>query len=521
MKLLKGLCVSIRSSAAIVVLGLSGAQGCASEPAGPAPLDAERRPVTFVPEAVNVGQGFADAVTVEDDRLVVPSSRRELANIEVGSIVAGNRSSLPVDSDANHNPLGFLRKVTGITTEGTRTVLATEKAQLVDWIADGDLDYSDVTSLLPEGDDDDDGSLRTQANKKKKTADELAAKEGGEGNGEADLASEAEGESSDPGAARLKASFKLTKAKFSFNAKFYGHVHTHKTLGVTRGADFDAGLKLKPTLTTEIELAVRLGAGEKAEDAIKLFEKSWKPLKKAIVIPLPGPVPATLTFEPEIKCSLSAKGAVSTKATATIGTEAEFGVKGNVDLPLSYNAHEHHVLPTKLTTTFSVVSSAQAELTAKCAILVNPSVATFDTAQIKGQIGPYLQLTAEACSQTNQTTGASASAIRIYEQHGLQGELKARVQFPLIHKGKDFDLLKFATKASSRHYLVGDATSCTAPQAKEPEMESCAGLSDGFHCSTDIPWSGRMCVGGQIAFGKQCEETQRCLGGTEDSIQCE
>ena len=66
------------------------------------------------------------------------------------------------------------------------------------------------------------------------------------------------------------------------------------------------------------------------------------------------------------------------------------------------------------------------------------------------------------------------------------------------------------------NYIIGNDSTRDVKQ-----VDSCQGKTDGFHCSEVAAYSGIVCEGGQILKGLQCPETtQRCTGGTVDTIQC-
>ena len=77
-------------------LPLALISGCADEEVATETDKVEARPAaTLVDDAVTVDRGFADAVQVADDRLVIPSTghERTLSRIKVGSVLAGDRAA--------------------------------------------------------------------------------------------------------------------------------------------------------------------------------------------------------------------------------------------------------------------------------------------------------------------------------------------------------------------------------------------------------------------------------------------
>ena len=155
-------------------------------------------------------------------------------------------------------------------------------------------------------------------------------------------------------------------------------------------------------------------------------------------------------------------------------------------------------------------------MTVECELLAVPVLLAFDSVGLKGEVGPYVSLTANACVNYSKPANDVDAGFNLYEQHGLAGEFKGRVQVPFLGAGKDFDLISVRALKSDEKYLVGNASTCEIKL-----VDSCKGRPDGFFCSVQDPYSGIVCEGGQIASGLQCAETQKCVGGTPTSIDCE
>ena len=498
---------------ALVAIGLSAIQGCAIEQQKSEPLEDDSSsptPVTLVPEAVTVPQTFADAVDVQADRLVVPSTQPDLASIKVGSIVAGNRAVNIADLDASKNPVGFLRRVTAIGTEGGNTVLTTEHADLADWIEEGDLDFgSDEVlvgapkALTPRG-------LSPQGGSSDKSV---------EGSGTAKLDGSQTADPKDGRKIGVTSTFKFTNANFKMNAKFVGHWNVKKKgfwkAKVPVGLDTGMLLTLDPSLAASIEATVNIGAAGGGQAT--LFEKSWKPLPRPVQIPLPGPIPATLSFEPILKCSLTAGASAQAVASASISSHAQAGFSAKAGLT-DWEFDNLTQAPSAPVAEIKLVASGKAEMKAECEVLVEAAIQLFDAAQISVTAGPKISLTASACAAADGVTGDTKAAFSLYENHSFSADFNVRIQVPVIHAGKDEHLGTYRTADSAPYYLVGNGDTCELNTVKY--ADSCAGKSDGFYCSSLAANSGIYCVGGQTTHGKQCASSLKCIGGDKTSIRC-
>lgn len=502
--------LSLTLLAAAFPLSMMILPGCASEDTGPAPKDVDpfsvQKAPTFVKESVNVDQKFADSTVVSDDHLVVILAGNEaiLDKVEVGSIIAGNRSSNP-DLNTSKNPYGFLRRVTGKKVEGGSVTLTTERAELADWIEEGDLIYSDPRSVF--GDD----SILI-----KESSLGIRADSDSSGSATAPLNSTIEGNETTSADGKLKAKpfVKLANASVSMNAKFDGYFKVRKTVVVPTAVQFKSLLTMNPTVSADIEAGVKVVGGDSGS-SIPLWEGSWD--GPSVKIPIGGPIPLTLRFEPRLKCSLSATGSVSATVHATIGAHAAVGFEGGAGTS-GFDWKDLSEAPDLGTPTFKLVGvQGKAGMSAECALLAVPVLLAFDAVGIQGEIGPYVSLDANACVTLNTTNGATVTTdFSLYEQHGLAGEFGGRVQIPFLNKGKDFELASVHFLKSEPRYLVGDDKAC-----KIPVEDSCEGKDDGFYCSSLAAYSGFLCERGQIARGFQCgSAAQKCTGGSSAGIRC-
>lgn len=510
--------LTIRSSLAASLLGLAvlvaAAPGCSStddsSEGKKKDIFADKREPVLVNEAVNADQSFADDAVVADDSITIPTAGHEkiLAKIKEGTILAGNRTSKPIADDApdlGPNPYGFLRKVKSVTTDGANTILKTDKATLDEWLQDGDIDFGSTKSLL-------DGSVQ------------IAPAYDKEGNVITTKAlhiltdDNREANTSGSGSAAINATIgdagagvKISNAQFKLGAKYEGYMKVrYKELRFLpdppTGVAYKSLLTLDPEVSADIEFKV---SGSKS-----LAEKEWN--TRAIVIPLPGPVPTTLRLEPTIKCGVAAGGEISVVINAKIGAHAATGFQG--DAGFTHFDLDDISQPATPTGGFTFKSvNGKVALTGKCEILAKPILLAFDAIGLQGKIGPYVSVSANVCG------GANGNGVNpgftVTEEHGISGEFGGRIQVPVIGVGKDFEGLGIEIPLGE-HYLVGSEKSCEAPEPP-PSQDSCEGKSDGFHCSEVNAYGGIVCQGGQIASGLQCDSVdKKCTGGTTTTINC-
>jgi hypothetical protein len=487
-----------RFGLALLVPFFALVQACSNGDQGPAPHAAnadsafeDHEDLTFADNAVNVDHGFSDAVDATDpNQLVIATAGNEktIGRIEVGTILAGDRST-----PDSKNTLGFLRKVTNVSTNGENTIIATQPAELDEWIKSGDLVYSDPNSIftLNEG-------LKT----KSLHIESGPSSGGGSGSATAKMDSEVSGDPQ-PGVS-VSPVIRLQSSTLAVNAQYDGYFKVRTTFGIPRKVEFKSLLTLDPVIGTD--LAIGVGASSTiAEKTIDL---------PGVVIPIAAPIPLTVRFHPRIKCSLTAAGSVTATVNATLRSHAEVGFQGDASFG-GINTTDLSQAPTLDPTFRFKGGQIQANLTAQCALLAVPEVLAFDAVGLSGEVGPYVSLTANACINGSVSTGSVNSGFTLAEQHGLQLGFGARAQLPVVGIGKDFQLLSFQPIQSNPNYLVGDQKTCQIP-----DKDSCAARTDGFYCSVENTFGGIYCEGGQILEGLQCLPTQKCTGGTKDKINC-
>lgn len=472
---------NLRSLALLAVALLSG---CAADGADTTTdvdgASTSRAPV-FVGKAVNVDQRFSDAVKVEKDALVIPTSM--LGKIEIGSIIAGDRSSKP----GNDNPFGFLRRVTDIEKSGKQTTLVTQRAELAEWIEDGRIDFGSRRSIF-SGAKLGDGSIVTKT---------LHL----QGN---DQEASGSGEQSAPLTGNLKDTISIENVTFSIGASYDGYIDVHKKWGkIPTGFKMKSQLTLTPSVGAEIVWKISNSAS--VEGSLSGGE---------VLIPLTAPIPVTIRYTPELKCNLSASGeakmriGANIKATAVLGFEMKGGL---TDLPDPTNLSE---APTADGNLQLIDLTGKATVSTECEVVGNVDLLAFDAIGMSGRLGPWVNLTANMCAQAN-AAGVDAG-FTLQESHGFTETFNGKVQVPVVGASKDFELWS-GKQTIGEGYLKGDESTCDLPT-----VDSCAGKVDGFHCSEVEKYSGIVCENGQILKGIQCDDMSlTCTGGDHDHITCQ
>jgi hypothetical protein len=110
-------------------LGAMVACGDPSESSAPTPAGAgQQSSAVLGKHSEMVSQEMANAVVVEEERLVFPSTFTSLLSKKPGDVLMGERQQRGLT--AGHNPQGFLRKVVSVQQEGGKIVVLTEPASL-------------------------------------------------------------------------------------------------------------------------------------------------------------------------------------------------------------------------------------------------------------------------------------------------------------------------------------------------------------------------------------------------------
>lgn len=466
------------------------AVGCANDDVASDTQPVLGRPdATLSDDAVTVDQSFADDVEVSADRLVIATAGHEdaLATIKVGTVVAGDRAA-----KKSTNPYGFLRRVTGIKTSGKNTVLSTKRAELSEWIKDGRLDFSSKRSLLDPKKTLTPGGVVTKALK-------LQANEG-EGSGE--------GEGGTEITASIDSAVTVSNATLTVKAGFDGYFDMRTSgfgpVSVPTGAAYKSVLTLDPSVAADITLSVTSTTN---------INKAWTGAE--VTIPIAAPIPVTLSFKPELKCTITAGGSLSVTVGTNAGAHLVVGFKGDAGFD-HFDVTNLSETPTASASAALKTIEGKATVSARCEIVAIPKLLVFDAIGIEGRIGPYEKLTADLCSIANP--GGTTSGFTLREEHGLTYAFSGRIQTPIFDQGKNFDLLSQADLPADggEQYLVGNAETC-----KAKSFDSCAGRANGFYCSEVAANAGIVCEGGVIKSGLQCAGGLKCAGGTPTTIDCE
>jgi hypothetical protein len=502
--------------AALVVIAIaSGCSSSSSDTAPPLPQNADfdtPMQASMKPGALKANQHFANTVSVEDGQIVVPlddSNQKQLANIQVGSIIAGNRDTVTPDLTTSKNPYGFLRKVDAITPGDGQVTLITEQASIDDWMDEGDI-------LIGEGvpsmfNDVDPSAPATQS----------LHVLGGNASTTPSTSSEAGSVEGDPVTDPIK---KITVRPFAtvsnvnwaLNPKLDGTLKIRKTFWVPTGIkQAQLLMTMDPAVSADIEVGVRVSGGGTAIGGangypLASMNKSWS--GKSIVIPLDAGIPVTVRFEPQLQCTVSVQGSTSVKFRSELKIHAAAG--------FNYDGSLHDLsVPPSINPDFLHWVSGKVELdgSAECDLLMVPAVLAFDAIGLEGKVGPYVSLNAKACVQYDAITGKTTEGLAAYEQHGLTGQFDARVQVPVLSWGKSFDLVTWHGLKSKPLYFIGSAATCNVQS-----VDSCMGKADGFYCSQLASYSGYYCEGGSLIEGLQCDNPMlKCKSGTKTSITCQ
>ncbi|MBX3233824.1 MAG: hypothetical protein KIT84_08845 [Labilithrix sp.] len=488
-------------------------QGCASDDDEPSkreknPFGTREEPV-FVEKAVNADHKFSNAVDATDPKkLVVPTAGQDavLSKIEVGTILAGDRDKTATDLTQSKNPYGFLRKVTGVKTEGGNTVIETEPATLDEWLQNGDIYYDDPTSLF-------DDDVATGGKIKTRTLKTLAESGGGSGSASSAINQEFEGPEilTDRGI-KVKPIVKFANGTLQVNTKYDGYFRVRTFIGIPTKVSTKSLLTVDPLVG--VDLTIGVAAHDVGTIGIAMGEKKFD--LPGVVIPIAAPIPLTVRVFPRLKCSLQGGGETSAtvraelRGHAAVGFEAEASING-ID---TKNLSESPTISPTFQFKGGVVKGV---IGAKCSIVAVPSVLAFDAVGINGEVGPAISVDLTACAVGNVQSQSISGGITATEQHGIQLQFNTRLQIPVVSSiGIDIPLATFSPLQSEKKYFLGNKDTCELKQE-----DSCAGRSDGFYCSTKEPWTGFYCEDKVIASGQQCaNETERCVGGTKTEIRC-
>jgi hypothetical protein len=446
----------MRFSAFVVAsaLGCSVLQGCSAADTDSAPGGASAlavpSPLTFTERAVNADWNFANTVTVLDDRLVVPteSNRAMLDRIYVDAILAGDRGRRP-DGATDRNPNGFLRHVLDIQVDGDNTVIMTERAELSDWILEGNLAFNDTKSTPFKGSTDlRDLSIKPLDN----------GGDGDPGAGSGSTTFDLSYEGPELGDFKAKPFVKLSNTNFKLNTKFDGYFRVRKKGPIPTRVEYRAHLIADPTFSADINAGVSLGNGPQGMDTpfqIPVWENTWR--MNTVFVPIGGPIPLTVRFSPEVHCTVGAGGFVAATVHADVRSHAEVGFEGAATVG-GFDWNDLSQAPSLSPSMQFVGVQGRASMGASCEVYGVVSVMAFDAAGLEGKVGAGIELNANACAEYG--SGQANADFDLYEDHRVVAAFGARVQVPVFGVGKSFTFKSFDLVKSNPLYLVGDENTC-------------------------------------------------------------
>lgn len=480
----------------VVSLGIAACGGVEDPPALDSVDFTAPVPVAFRPEAVRAPQTFADVAKVSANEIRVPrsgASAEVLARVVPGTILASNRSASAANTE---NPYGFLRKVVEVKTVGEEAVLVTEPAYLDQLLSEGDLVWGEGGTPSIFGDDPAPG-VQTKA-----------PTPSGVANGSTTFGGEYEADP-DP-KVKFRPVVGVSNAKISLGTKFTGELKLRKALGIPYGVKrASARVDFDPLVAADFRYGVKVVSAASSQGGA--LDKRWE--GPSVAIPVSGPIPMTVRLRPELRCTLTVTGEVSATSRLELRGHAAAGFvyDGGTDIqvvnePPTLSA-QHQFLGV----------TAKAGMTGECTVQAVVSLLAFDAAGFEVKLGPYAQLTGEACV-TVGNGGDVGGGFALWEQHGLRIDAGGRLQvpglgFPSVSK----DLLTLRPIKSDPHYFVGNANTCT-PNAKD----TCVGKVDGLYCSELAAFGAYACKNGSIVGGQQCASPKVCAGpnGPGSTIVC-
>jgi hypothetical protein len=318
--------------------------------------------------------GLGRDVEVSADALTVTRTGHEsLLDLPAGKLIVGRRGGAK-------NPDGFLRRVSSVTTEGSKIVIHTEGASLSEAIVTGDLHEASSPALADPGSSD----------------MSLGPREfGGLLGGKIDISNAVVLDERDIGSStgavsasgvKLAAHAEVTSGYIDFRPRVETDLHfAHRKLEhfrVSATADLDAkfevdiDVKGEGTVTTELSHSVKT---TKKKQLIKFPRMRLPPQ-------FIGPVPVYEAIELAvvIGCDFTIKGDVHVRT----GLQ----VSGHFSAGADYGAHGWQKLgsaPTfKVTPTFDATTAGNLEVS--CGLTPQVSVLFYDMAGPTLSIGPYI-----------------------------------------------------------------------------------------------------------------------------------
>lgn len=412
---------------------------------------------------------FVNAVVVDDNTLTVPTAGQEgiLGQLQADVVFSGDRAA----NMNENNPLGFLRRVTGVRADGALTVIDTLPASLDDLFAEADFGgggdpAADGTQELGSGLDLLDTGSAGRSFGLNVNLGELTASGGSN---------------------KLKVSgaFGLTvqpRVFFRYEKRF---------------------LRV-PNVEVDVQVAVRrlFGACLKAEikgGGVSVTEKAKAktfPLGTIrFPIPVPPPMVVTAKFQSEATCSFEPSGAFG------FGTQIE----NNSNLRVRFGVQDGE--------TFRGADWPDTPNTVRFEAMLQGGIKAECKASIKGGIYMYDRVGGFAEFAPGVT--ASAAGYGKYTQgEGARGQICAGVEGKFqINAGLEADV--WVAKYERKWELW--KKTFPIPGLPTPKCvgtrraaDGCDGRQDGTYCSAQNGGSAYKCRGGVTAGGLSCPTGQFC-----------
>jgi hypothetical protein len=494
-------------------------------------------PIKFHKETLRVPASFSDSVTIEGDKILVPTTpanQATLAKVAVGKMVAGDQNRVyQGEFEGSPNPLGFIVKVVGIENQGDKVVLTTQPGRMRDLIKEGTLRFGADEPNIFDLDDDGNviagtpsalraqsfgvphsGQLRTLATGKKSENVSTSARE---------QSGSWQYSPADADKIKKDAEFKPIlnfsnfECSYRLNASLEDSRIDYKTstytVPVYSGGEipFQVGeeevtsqsieyaklyMRVAPTLTCNMTLAITGTAKSKGiENKDKLSRTFTSP---KLTVPLGGPIPmyveinGILAAYAQVRNDLEWPVTVQSSGELAAGADWDGGKRFN---RLGANRSEFRFSSKATETTFKTSVQAEAKLGVQVKLLLGLARAFGVGLKVEG--GAKYSGGVKACISKNKTQISGQLGPSWY----IQPEVIATSDF--VGK-KDFSLFRFLE-------LKGDKEVKCDP----PEKESCDSKANGFYCSANQSDYAYECRNKAYVTGLLCPNSgfATCTGG--------
>lgn len=468
------------------VIASAAALGCDAE-ATPSDLarSAENRADVIEGAHVATAEEVRD-VDVQPDALVLPRQGHEdlAATWKNGAIVVGDRNP----AASSKNPLGFLRRVKQVRSEGDRIVVETSPAAIDELFRRAHLLLS-LNEPAPVG--------PSTANVRPRT-ETPSADQGGKGYGFEQQSLTLSSEVSVKGSRPVNMKLQLSDVSAHVNPNI--QLKVDKDAGQTSGdvaatikAKFDSGMKFcgEADYAKDATIADQTKAAGKAIFDGRLY---------TITIPVAGvPVVATVHGTIEATCSVSISGKAAMKG--------DYDVRGNPELAIGMGTPETSATPSsppdgvnvQANGTLAVDTVGETHL--RCGLSVKLGVYLYDVLGVYGSVKPSMDfaVTGGGGVNTDQKTNAAACS-----------SVTAGISSDIGVEARAFGRSFFDKHTTPWELGPLDVMSTCLMK------DSCAGRADGWYCSDMDPTSAIQCAGQTIAIGHQCAGAEGYCQRTAD-----